>query len=108
MRLRRFFCASLAEMIPRLVRLILLLCVPLLGAACVQIQISSGAAATLLLIPVYLDDGGMMNRSGTTYYDTRWYTDPDSHPAVRPAPRKSPEAAGAPAPGSRGNATAAP
>jgi hypothetical protein len=94
-------------MIPRLVRLIFVLpCVIALGG-CAQLTINGNIAATMLLIPIYLDDGGMMNRAGTTYYDSRWYADPDSHPAVRP-PRKPPEAAGAAGPASRGSSTAAP
>jgi len=79
-------------MIPRLLCSLVLLVLALTGAGCVQIQIGSNAAALLMLIPVYTDDGGEMrnsNGAGTTYYNPRWYADPDSHPAVRPPPRKA-------------------
>ena len=86
-------------MIPRLLRPFLLAALALTVSGCVQIQISSNAAAALMLIPIYTDDGGQMrNSAGTTYYNPRWYSDPDSHPAVRPPPRKAPEQGAKPAP----------
>lgn len=80
-------------MIPRLSRLLLPLLLAVPASGCVQIQIGSNAAALLMLVPLYTDDGGAMrNGAGTTYTNPRWYADPDSHPAVRPPPRKAPEA----------------
>lgn len=64
-------------------------------SGCVSVRISSGAAATIFLVPIFLDDErGRMNTGGS-YSDPRWFSDPDSHPAVRPKPpAKTPPLAG--------------
>jgi len=76
----------------RLLALLLGVCVT---SGCVSVRISNGAAAAIFLVPIYLDDDrGRMN-SGSTYSDPRWFSDPDSHPAVRPKPvAKTPPPAG--------------
>ena len=77
----------MAEMIRRLALALALLLSTIAGAGCVQVAVS-GNVGYLLLIPVLMDDGGGINRTATSYTDTRWFADPDSHPAVRPAPKK--------------------
>ena len=47
---------------------------------------------TILFIPVYDDAHPMMNGMGNSYNELRWFSDPDSHPAVRPRPAVQPAA----------------
>ena len=55
-------------------------------AGCVSVRLSNGVAATILLVPILVDDGEGRMATGGGYYDSRWFSDPDSHPAVRPKP----------------------
>ena len=75
-------------MIRRLGPALVLLPLMLVGAGCAPIVVS-GNVGYLMLIPIFLDDGRQMDATGTSYYDTHWFADPDSHPAVRPAPKKT-------------------
>ena len=50
------------------------------------VQVSGGAAAAIFLVPIFTDDGRGRMDTGSSYSDPRWFSDPDSHPAVRPKP----------------------
>jgi hypothetical protein len=88
-------------MIRRVIPLLTRGCAPLLLAGalagllagCVSVRAANGVAATIILVPIFLDDDRGRMQSGNTYSDPRWFSDPDSHPAVRPRP-----AAATPAP----------
>jgi len=74
-------------MIPRLARALAALLLCLTAAGCmVTVHLSSGTAAALMLVPVMVDDGAGRMNTGGGYYEARWFSDPDSHPAVRPKP----------------------
>ena len=59
---------------------------------CVSVQTASGTR-TVYWVPLDWDSGERLNRSGTSYYDERWGSDPSSHPAVRGAPREAQKSA---------------
>ena len=84
-------------MIRRLTLAAALLLASCLATGCAAVTVS-GNVGYLMLIPVLVDDGGQMNSAGTTYSDSHWFADPDSHPAVRPAPKSAKPAASDPAP----------
>jgi hypothetical protein len=76
-------------MIRRLLRLSACLLPLSCGACAANIAISNGAASVLtgvMAMPILFDDGGGRMATSGGFYDTRWYSDPDSHPAVRPKP----------------------
>jgi len=77
--------------VPRASRLLLLaLMLPLSGCA-ISIAVPANVGI-VFAIPVLFDDGrGRMSTAGG-YYDTQWFSDPDSHPAVRPKPQSKVEA----------------
>jgi hypothetical protein len=64
-------------------------------AGCATVRITNNVAATIFLVPIFLDDDRGRMPNGSTYSDPSWFSDPDSHPAVRPRP---PSAKPAPAP----------
>jgi len=74
-----------------------LLASPLAG--CVA-HLSTNVSTVIFLVPIMLDDDRGRMRGGGGYTDSRWFADPDSHPAVRPkpAPRPAPGNAAAAAP----------
>lgn len=86
--------------LPRFV-LIALLCAAGALPGCVSIQTAGGGRVTYWVVPG-LESGDQTNRAGTTYYNQRWGSSPDTHPAVagRPpeASRKETEGAASPLP----------
>lgn len=80
-------------MIRRLFRTFLTLLFLGAVAACVSVQ-PRGANMTILFFPVYDIDHPMMNGAGGgNRSELRWFSDPDSHPAVRPKPGVAPATA---------------
>ena len=79
-----------------MIRQTILLLVTLVAACqfggCVSVQTASGTR-TVYWVPLDWDSGERLNRSGTSYYDERWGSDPSSHPAVRGVPREAPKSA---------------
>jgi len=63
----------------------MLLLLALTGCAVVD---SGGSRITYSAMPLVGEtyDRDIYNREGTSFYNPRWSFDPDSHPAVRPAP----------------------
>jgi len=78
-------------MIRRLVRTTLAALLICSAAGCVSVQGARGTT-TILFVPVYDDAHPMMNGMGNGGSDLRWFSDPDSHPAVRPRPGARPPA----------------
>ncbi len=70
--------------LPRFV-LIALLCAAAALSGCVSIQTASGGRVTYWVVPG-LESGDQTNRAGTTYYNQRWGSAPDTHPAVAGPP----------------------
>lgn len=64
---------------------------------CASVRISNNVAATIFLVPIFLDDDRGRMTGGGSYSDPRWFSDPDSHPAVRPRPPAKPAPAPTPA-----------
>jgi len=65
----------------------LLACCLALGACTVSIPVSTGASNVItgvFMLPILLDDGGGRMKTSGGYSDVGWFTNPDSHPAVRP------------------------
>lgn len=67
--------------------------VPLCAAGtlsgCVSVQTGSGGQVTYWVVPG-LESGHQTNRAGTTYYNQRWGSSPDTHPAVAGRPPQAP------------------
>ncbi len=61
-----------------------LLVVATLCTGCVSVQ-TTGGTVTYWVIPGY-EGGDRFDRTGTTYYNSRWARYPDSHPAVAGTP----------------------
>ena len=72
-----------------------LLCAASLGAGCISVQSASGGRVTYWVVPG-LDTGERANQAGTTYYNQRWGSSPDTHPAVAGRPPALSESAGVP------------
>lgn len=74
-------CRSFHHIIPRVLALI----AALLLHGCATVESSRGRV-TYTTAPTISQawEGNVYNRERTTYYNPRWTTDPDSHPAVRP------------------------
>lgn len=83
--------------------LIALLCAAGALSGCVSIQTSSGGRVTYWVVPG-LESGDQTNRAGTTYYNQRWGSSPDTHPAVagRPTPALGEATEGVRIPGAAG------
>ncbi len=62
------------------------LCAALCG--CVSVQTGSGGRVTYWVVPG-MESGERTGSAGTTYYNERWGTSPDTHPAVSGAPHSS-------------------
>lgn len=75
--------------------LLALLCCASLGTGCVSVQTASGGRVTYWVVPG-MESGDQTNRAGTTYYNQRWGSSPDTHPAVVGRPSGLSEAAGPP------------
>ena len=73
--------------LPRFV-LIVLLCAASALSGCVSIQTAGGGRVTYWVVPG-LESGDQTNRAGTTYYNQRWGSAPDTHPAVAGRPVES-------------------
>ncbi len=78
-------------MIRRLVRGLLVLPPLAIVVGCVSTQ-TRDRDMTILFMPVYDDSRPMMRGMGSGYEDLRWFSNPDSHPAVRPRPAAQPVA----------------
>ena len=74
-------CRSFHHIIPRVLALI----AALLLHGCATVESSRGRV-TYTTAPTISQawEGNVYNRERTTYFNPRWTTDPDSHPAVRP------------------------
>ncbi len=85
--------------------LIALLCAAGALSGCVSIQTGSGGRVTYWVVPG-LESGDQTNRAGTTYYNQRWGSSPDTHPAVAGRPpqtsREETERVGVRTPGAAG------
>lgn len=58
-----------------------LLCAAAVLSGCVSVQTGSGGRVTYWVVPG-LESGERTSGAGTTYYNERWGTSPDTHPAV--------------------------
>jgi len=61
------------------------------AAGCVSTQ-TRDRDMTILFMPVYDDRHPIMRGMGSSYEDLRWFSNPDSHPAVRARPAAQPVA----------------
>ncbi|MBL8378033.1 MAG: hypothetical protein JNM79_09205 [Burkholderiales bacterium] len=69
-----------------IIRRILPASAALVLSACTSVT-TPGGGTTVVALPgvAHVMDRDVYNRAGTQYTNPRWFADPDSHPAVRPA-----------------------
>ena len=73
-------------LLAKLLHGVALLCATMALPGCVSVQSSGGGRVTYWVVPG-LESGEQTNRAGTTYYNQRWGSSPDTHPAVSGAAR---------------------
>jgi len=74
-------------MIRRLPHLLACCLAPALAGCSISIPVSAGTANVItgvFMLPILLDDGGGRMQTSGGYSDAGWFTNPGSHPAVRP------------------------
>ena len=81
------------QRLPRLVLLLPFVAAVLLSG-CVSVQ-TTGGRVTYWVVPG-MESSAVSNRAGTTYFNQRWATSPDTHPAVAGTPAPQPGATAPP------------